>query len=147
LRSRDKTQHLLNRVSATRNRFSSPPPQPVPQHISPQVLEIERESVVEIAKYPIERYGGRVVLFRAIEKPKWMDACAPDPTMGWRRVAKVVEVVNVAGSHWTILSVENSEGLAKEIGKQLEGNSQSDNLVKQSAQRHSHDMSQMRTLS
>jgi acyl-CoA synthetase (AMP-forming)/AMP-acid ligase II/thioesterase domain-containing protein len=124
VRSRDKTQHLLNRLNATRDRFSKPlEPQVAPTNVDPRVWEIERESISEIESYPIEPYGGRMVLFRATEKPKWMEACAPDATMGWRKIAKEVEVVNVPGSHWTILSVENTERLAKELGKRIDGKS------------------------
>ncbi len=78
VRSTDKTQHLLNRLNASRDRLFKPQePQPAPATIDPRLLQIERESVSEIQNYPIERYSGRVVLFRAIEKPKWMEACRP----------------------------------------------------------------------
>jgi thioesterase domain-containing protein len=40
--------------------------------------------------------------------------------MGWKNFASKVDVVNVAGSHWTILSVENAERLAKEFAARLD---------------------------
>jgi thioesterase domain-containing protein len=121
LRSTDKTQHLLNRLNATRARILKPAQQQAePAYVNPRNSQVERESASEIDSYPIEHYHGRVVLFRAIEKPKWMEACAPDPTMGWRKFAKEVEVVNMPGSHWTLLSVENAERLAKELAKRID---------------------------
>ncbi|MEW5928180.1 MAG: amino acid adenylation domain-containing protein [Gemmatimonadota bacterium] len=61
------------------------------------------------------RYGGRVTLFWTQES----HALAGDPTMGWRKVARHVEVVAVPGTHDSCVSV-HLEDLAAGMSARLE---------------------------
>jgi thioesterase domain-containing protein len=60
------------------------------------------------------RYGGPVTLF-------WTEESHPlpwDPALGWRRVAREVEVVPIAGTHDSCVSVHLEE-LARRMSASL----------------------------
>ncbi|HEX2188168.1 MAG TPA: hypothetical protein VHG51_04685 [Longimicrobiaceae bacterium] len=85
---------------------AAPAPQPDASRRAPRLRHMRRA----VGSYLPGRYGGRVTLIWGGEAPPpgW------DPTAGWGRVAREVEIVHVPGDHDTCVSVHLEE-LAEKV--------------------------------
>jgi amino acid adenylation domain-containing protein len=69
-----------------------------------------------LSSYEPKPYGGRIALFRAVEKLPFRYYSA-DPTMGWSRISASLQVIDVPGNHYTLLN----EPSAREVARSLSG--------------------------
>jgi amino acid adenylation domain-containing protein len=77
-------------------------------------LDVVRAHLDAFAAYRPPRYPGDVVLVRSAEGP------APDDTLGWGELVEGrVEVVQVGGTHSTLLESPTVEAVAAELGARL----------------------------
>jgi thioesterase domain-containing protein/acyl carrier protein len=82
------------------------------------LLELQRLHSQATSNYTVQRYPGRITLFRARKQPTRID---DDPTLGWRELARDgVDVHEVPGSHGWILVDPNVRVLARKLSQCLE---------------------------
>ena len=72
---------------------------------------------VAYQRYNPEPYPGKITLFRVGERPSYVRT---DLTAGWKGYSAELEILDVPGTHATILSEPNIETLAAEVKKRLE---------------------------
>ena len=73
---------------------------------------VKANNVQAARKYDAPKYHGIVHVFRARRRSATE---APDPTLGWEKVAAEVITHEVGGSHYTLLSPPHIQGLAATI--------------------------------
>ncbi len=78
---------------------------------SPFIRHIRLRKTIHVAvdQYAPEWYPGKLVIFLAQEQPK---GCVPDPDFGWGGLAQEIEIVEVQGSHNTIIKEPFIQDLA-----------------------------------
>ncbi len=111
-----KARRKLTRNGGERG-GGAPEPAGQPGQPTPEAGERElrvRHMLRAVRAYLPGRYGGRVTLF-------WTDEAHPlpwDPTLGWREVAREVEVVPIPGTHDSCVSV-HLDALAERMSECL----------------------------
>lgn len=73
---------------------------------------IRDASIAALHAYDARRFDGRVVLIRAKKFPRWMEKIDPDPTLGWGKLTRSIEVVTLPGDHVTLLTMPNVAAVA-----------------------------------
>lgn len=106
----EKSRRLKNRFRQRWKRFRRVP--------LPPVLRLMENAIsMALASYIPRPYGGRVTLFRANRGPKGYEI---DPTLGWGRLAREVEVHHVSGYHGALVYEPRVGPLAKQLAACLE---------------------------
>jgi aspartate racemase len=73
------------------------------------------------ARYVFKRYPGRMVLFRALQRPSWPGMSFEDPQNGWGSVVEGgVEVVPIDGAHQWMFDEPAVQQVAESLRKILE---------------------------
>ena len=110
----DRKKYLFERGSKLREKTLAAE-QLAPTLIEPGRPNISGHSLKLIREYQPRFYTGNITMIRAAEQPAWFDACVSDPTMGWRRWAKHVDVQTVDGTHITLLERDRIAPVANVI--------------------------------
>lgn len=75
-------------------------------------VELMRAQLAAFTRYQPRFYEGRVTVFRAPRHPLWSSY---DPALGWRSLAREVEVHLIAGAHRNVLQEPHVRVLAEEL--------------------------------
>jgi thioesterase domain-containing protein len=100
------------------------------------LLKVQKNNTQALIRYKPQTYHGRITLFRAREQPvnaqgelgRGLDQVAPhlsemlkDPQLGWGGLASGgIEIIDIPGSHYTILHGDNVPVLARLIRNQID---------------------------
>ncbi len=86
------------------------------QAVPPERVDLMRAELAAFAHYHPKFYDGRVTVFRAPRHPLW---CSYDDALGWRSLAREVEVRLIAGAHRNLLEEPHVQVLAQELNASL----------------------------
>ena len=93
---------------------------PAHEDIEPYTIlmnKINRKHYKALNKYQLQNYSGKIVLFKAMERPYFVDDFE---YLGWQKYAEEgVEVYSIPGDHKTMFLDSNSKILAEAIEKAL----------------------------
>jgi thioesterase domain-containing protein len=109
----ERLEYVLRQASA----HQLVPPHTDLSHVR-RLVNVFKSNRMALRSYTPCRYEGRVVLFRAQDEP---DTMAGDTTLGWGALTERLEVVDVAGDHYDVLTGARVQRLAELLKTYLEG--------------------------
>ncbi|HLV20565.1 MAG TPA: hypothetical protein VKZ49_06780, partial [Polyangiaceae bacterium] len=116
-RSRAKWSRHLNELSAElKLRFYLSQQQPLPLEL--RELQLTRSFYEASARYRARRYEGRVILFRADRVAEVFQHVGP--TLGWDGLLPGLEIVEVPGTHDSLILEPNVSVLTAHLKRALE---------------------------